>query len=129
MIYVDSSALVKLVLPEAESSSMIEFAAEFDTLVTSTIGAIEFRRAVKRHYAQQLWAVERVLAEMTILELSHEVRRTAELLEPTILRTLDAIHLASALVIREELEAFVAYDERLLEAARLAGIPTVSPGA
>lgn len=129
MIYVDSSALVKLVLPEAESSSMIEFAAKFDTLVTSTIGAIEFRRAVKRHYAQQLWAVERVLAEMTILELSHEVRRTAELLEPTILRTLDAIHLASALVIREELEAFVAYDERLLEAARLAGIPTVSPGA
>lgn len=129
MIYVDSSALVKLVLPEAESSSMIEFTAKFDTLVTSTIGAIEFRRAVKRHYAQQLWAVERVLAEMTILELSHEVRRTAELLEPTILRTLDAIHLASALVIREELEAFVAYDERLLEAARLAGIPTVSPGA
>lgn len=129
MIYVDSSALVKLVLPEAESSSMIEFAAKFDTLVTSTIGAIEFRRAVKRHYAQQLWAVERVLAEMTILELSHEVRRTAELLEPTILGTLDAIHLASALVIREELEAFVAYDERLLEAARLAGIPTASPGA
>lgn len=129
MIYVDSSALVKLVLPEAESSSMIEFAAKFDTLVTSTIGAIEFRRAVKRHYAQQLWAVERVLAEMTILELSHEVRRTAELLEPTILRTLDAIHIASALVIREELEAFVAYDERLLEAARLAGIPTASPGA
>lgn len=129
MIYVDSSALVKLVLPEAESSSMIAFTAKFDTLVTSTIGAIEFRRAVKRHYAQQLWAVERVLAEMTILELSHEVRRTAELLEPTILRTLDAIHLASALVIREELEAFVAYDERLLEAARLAGIPTVSPGA
>ena len=129
MIYVDSSALVKLVLPEAESSSMIEFAAKFDTLVTSAIGAIEFRRAVKRHYAQQLWAVERVLAEMTILELSHEVRRTAELLEPTILRTLEAIHLASALVIREELEAFVAYDERLLEAARLAGIPTASPGA
>lgn len=129
MIYVDSSALVKLVLPEAESSSMIEFTAKFDALVTSTIGAIEFRRAVKRHYAQQLWAVERVLAEMTILELSHEVRRTAELLEPTILRTLDAIHLASALVIREELEAFVAYDERLLEAARLAGIPTASPGA
>lgn len=129
MIYVDSSALVKLVLPEAESSSMIEFAAKFDTLVTSAIGAIEFRRAVKRHYAQQMWAVERVLAEMTILELSHEVRRTAELLEPTILRTLDAIHLASALVIREELEAFVAYDERLLEAARLAGIPTASPGA
>jgi len=129
VIYVDSSALVKLVLPEAESSSMIEFTAKFDTLVTSTIGAIEFRRAVKRHYAQQLWAVERVLAEMTILELSHEVRRTAELLEPTILRTLDAIHLASALVIREELEAFVAYDERLLEAARLAGIPTASPGA
>ena len=129
MIYVDNSALVKLVLPEAESSSMIEFAAKFDTLVTSTIGAIEFRRAVKRHYAQQLWAVERVLAEMTILELSHEVRRTAELLEPTILRTLDTIHLASALVIREELEAFVAYDERLLEAARLAGIPTASPGA
>ncbi len=129
MIYVDNSALVKLVLPEAESSSMIEFTAQCDTLVTSAIGAIEFRRAVKRHYAQQLWAVERVLAEMTILELSHEVRRTAELLEPTILRTLDAIHLASALVIREELEAFVAYDERLLEAARLAGIPTVSPGA
>lgn len=128
MIYVDSSALVKLVLPEAESSSMIEFTAKFDTLVTSTIGAIEFRRAVKRHYAQQLWAVERVLAEMTILELSHEVRRTAELLEPTILRTLDAIHLASALLVRDELEAFVGYDERLLEAARLAGIPTVSPG-
>jgi len=42
VIYVDSSALVKLVLPEAESSSMIEFTAKFDTLVTSAIGAIEF---------------------------------------------------------------------------------------
>lgn len=128
MIYVDSSALVKLVLPEAESSSMIKFTTQHSRVVTSTIGAIEFRRAVKRHYAERLWAVESVLATMTLVEMSREVRRTAALLEPATLRTLDAIHLASALLVRDELEAFVGYDERLLEAARLVGIPTVSPG-
>ncbi len=127
MIYADASALVKLVLPEAESSAMVELAKGAPRLVTSALGATEMRRAVRRDQPERLWAVEKALSEIAIVEISHEVLRIANVLGPITLRTLDAIHLASALFIREEIDSFVVYDTRLAEAARAAGLPVVSP--
>ena len=127
MIYVDTSALVKIVVSEVHSESMRRYAVR--PMVTSDLTAVELRRAVRRIAPERLVLVDGVLAQPLKLSIDAGILRTASMLDPANLRTLDAIHLASALVVRDELEAFVAYDERLLEAARLAGIPTVSPGA
>lgn len=126
MIYVDTSALVKLVIPETESASMREYAT--DTLVTSALTAAELRRTVRRMAPHLMVEAEQVLGQVTQLSIDADVLRSAGGLDPLTLRTLDAIQLATALRVRDELDAFVAYDSRLLEAARLAGIPTASPG-
>jgi len=126
VIYVDTSALVKLVIPETESASMREYVT--DTLVTSALTAAELRRTVRRMAPHLMVEAEQVLGQVTQLSIDADVLRSAGGLDPLSLRTLDAIHLATALRVRDELDAFVAYDSRLLEAARLAGIPTASPG-
>lgn len=127
MIYADSSAILKLILPEAESSSMRKYVGSPSALYTSVVGGTEVRRAVRRHAPERLAAAEELLAQMSLIGTSKEVLRIASLLEPVAMRTLDAIHLASALSVREQLDAFVAYDNRLIEAARVAGVPVVSP--
>jgi len=69
-----------------------------------------------------------VLARLTLLALTEEVRRVAGRLELARLRSLDAIHLATALHVREEVDGFVCYDGRLIEAARSAGLSVFTPG-
>lgn len=70
-----------------------------------------------------------MLESTTLLALRTDLLTRAGTLLPPALRSLDAIHLASALIIRDELDAFVAYDARLLEAASALGLPVASPGA
>ena len=127
MIYADTSALVKLVVPEAESSAMRNFATPSGGMFTSVVGATELRRTIRRTHPHRLEVAERILAPMLKLEVTKEVLRLADVIAPATLRTLDAIHLASALTVREELDAFVAYDKRLIEAAQAAGLRVVSP--
>jgi predicted nucleic acid-binding protein len=129
VIYIDTSALAKLVVPEPESESLGAYLSEAPGIVTSALTAIELKRAVRRHQPARLVAAEGLLLTIATIELSREVLRTAGSLAPAALRTLDAIHLASALLVRDELDMFVAYDSRLLDAATAAGIPTASPGA
>ena len=126
MIYVDTSALAKLVIPEAESAAMRDF-AEAD-MVTSALASTELRRTVRRVAPHLAVEAERVLERVMQLVVDTEVLRAASSLDPKGLRTLDAIHLATAMRVRDDITALVAYDERLLSAARLAGIPTASPG-
>ncbi len=126
MIYVDTSALAKLVLSEAQSASMREIAV--DSMVTSALTTTELRRTVRRYAPHLAVAAESVLAGVMTLAVDAEVLRAASTVDPLTLRSLDAIHLASAMSVRDALDVFVAYDERLLDAARLAGIPTASPG-
>jgi len=124
--YVDSSALTKLVVAEAESAGMMRWVIESERLASSRLGVIETRRAAARrgHDASQL---ERVLRSFTVLEIDAVVAAAAATVRPASLRTLDAIHLATALGLGDELEAFVTYDERLAAAARALGLPVVSP--
>ena len=128
MIYIDSSALAKLVLDEKESPALDDFLASKPVRVSSALTTVEMRRAVSRRAPTKLVDAQRVLGGLTLMPIDPAILHTAVLLEPAALRTLDAIHLASALVIRDELEAFVAYDDQLLEAATRLGIPTASPG-
>lgn len=127
MIYLDSSAIVKLALHEAESEDFEAYAVGKRT-ITSAVADVEVRRAVRRTMPEKLVRAEEVLAGIETITVGREVLQLAGIVHPASVRSLDAIHLASALTVRDEIEAFVSYDERLLEAARLAGIPTISPG-
>jgi len=126
MIYVDTSALTKLLVAEAESIAMRELAGT--PMITSAVTAAELRRAVRLRSPSLAVDVEHVLDRLMTVAVDAHLLRAAGAVGPVELKTLDAIHLATALVVRDEITAFVAYDERLLDAARLAGIPTLSPG-
>jgi predicted nucleic acid-binding protein len=126
LAYVDSSALVKLVLDERDAAPMRRWYVEADRVVTSHVGAIETRRAVARKVVVS-GHVDAVLRSVSIVLLSPAIGLLAASLAPATLRTLDAIHLATALEIGPELDAFVTYDGRLAAAAHEAGLPVVQP--
>jgi uncharacterized protein len=124
--YADASALVKLVVDEAESARVFRWYVEVERVATSRIGVVETIRASSRR-AHDAGYRDRVLDEVEIVELSGEIARVAAGIGPPLLRTLDAIHIATALALGPELDAFVTYDDRLAEAARAIGLPVVRP--
>ena len=129
LVYLDSSALVKLVLPEPESRALLEYIATRPDRVTSAIATVEVVRAACR--ASDDPAVEQrareVVAGVNLLTLHDELLDEAAKVFPRRLRALDALHLATALRLGGDLEAMVAYDAALAEAARNAGIRVVAP--
>jgi predicted nucleic acid-binding protein len=129
LIYLDSSALVKLAITEPESAGLLSWLAAQPNLVrvASTVIRVEVPRAVWRAEPSALPESYLVIRRTTEIELSDEVLSKAAGVKPVTLRAIDAIHLASALVLRRELTAFVSYDKRLLAAAKEAGLPTASP--
>lgn len=128
LLYLDSSALVKLVVEEPESRALEALVARFTSAVSSVIAAIEVPRVARRTGVQEVEArADRVVAKVDLLQLADEIVRRSAQVGPPKLRTLDAIHLASALSLGAELHAFVAYDERLVEAGAAAGVNVVSP--
>lgn len=129
MIYLDSSALVKLVITEPETRALASWLAQRADLpmVSSVIHRTEVPRAVWRAEPSAFPRSYRQVRGVERVALTPEVLDTAAALAPASLRSLDAIHVASALSIRRDLAAFVAYDKRLLDAAAAAGLPTASP--
>jgi len=87
------------------------------------------RRPAPTEAAVLLPRMEDVLSSLTQLRIDQELLRLAGTIGPTRLRSLDAIHLASALSIGDYPEAFITYDERLADAARAAGLNVLTPGA
>jgi hypothetical protein len=123
--YADSSALTKLVLDEVESGAARRWFVEADHVMTSVVGGLETRRAVARQILGSDH-VESVLKTVDVIALDPVIARIAASLLPPGLRTLDAIHVATALQIGP-LDAFVTYDDRLADAARTVGLPVVRP--
>jgi predicted nucleic acid-binding protein len=125
--YVDSSALVKLLIDEAGSAGMTRWYVEAERVLSSRIGIVETRRAVGRRVDNpDLGRIDRILRSVEVYELDADIGRHAAVVGPPGLRTLDSIHLATALAI-PGVEAFVTYDDRLADAARALGLPVVSP--
>ena len=124
--YVDASALVKLVLAEPESVDMVRWYVESERVSTSLVGIIETRRAVARRPHDPI-DLERVLSGIEVVGINARLADRAAGIAPATVRTLDAIHLATALAIGSALGSFVTYDDRLAEAARALGLPVVSP--
>jgi predicted nucleic acid-binding protein len=127
MHYLDSSALAKLVVKEPESDALRNL-LDVTPLVSSALVETEVVRVVLRRDPVKLAATMGLLARVALISLNREILHYAGRLGPPRLRSLDAIHLASALTIRDELEVFIAYDRRLLEAATALGLPVASPG-
>jgi predicted nucleic acid-binding protein len=125
-LYVDSSAFVKLLVDEPESEALEAYMRGSD-LLTSVLTLIEVHRSVRRSDSQRDISVGDVFDGVQIRALDDEVVDQASALQPLALRTLDAIHLATALDLRSELDAFITYDVRLAEAARTQRLPVVSP--
>jgi predicted nucleic acid-binding protein len=126
-VYVDASALVKLVIREAETSTL-EGWLSGKSVVSSTIATVEVTRGVRRSGADGGGRMRDVLDRIITIACDGEVLSVAAALEPAGLRTLDALHLASALRLGPELDSFVTYDRRQSEAAVLAGLAVESPG-
>jgi len=129
MIYFDSSALVKLVFDEAESAALAEwltFRADVPK-VSSDLSTIELLRICRRVDEGAVEGANLLLGGIDLLPLDRAIVEKAASLGPTELRSLDAIHLASALSVKTSLTALVAYDVQLCAAAADAGIEVVSP--
>jgi len=129
VIYLDTSATVKLVTAEQESPALINWLNDHpdEHLATSAIGHIELIRAATRAGAAATAAARTVASTIDTLVLTDTIAAIAATIPPAELRTLDAIHLATAHAHRHSLTAFCVYDRRLLEAAESQDLPTVSP--
>jgi predicted nucleic acid-binding protein len=123
--YLDASAIVKLVRVEPESPGMLRWYQESERLVTNRIGVVESRRAANRGEGDMA-RLAVVIDRLEVFELDDDIEQRAGEIGPSSLRTLDAIHLATALSI-PGLGSFVTYDDRLAEAARNVGLPVVRP--
>lgn len=129
MIYLDSSALVKLATTEPETAALTRWLEDFPNTarVSSLIVRVEVPRAVWRADPGSLPQAYALVRRLREVRLSEDVIGRAAGVRPNTLRALDAIHVASALAIRRDLTAIVSYDKRLLLAAQEAGLPTACP--
>jgi predicted nucleic acid-binding protein len=126
--YVDTSALTKLVVAEDESPALREwFAAADRTPVSCDLARTELLRAVRRVAPDRMVQARDVLDSLVLLQVTTETFEAAAHLDPAVLRTLDAIHIAAALTLGDELDGIVAYDERLKIAAAALGIRVIAP--
>jgi len=127
-LYLDSSAFVKLAVEEPETAALRGLlAGRADRRVSSALLRTEALRAVRHLGPDALATVRDGLRRLDLVGIDDRILDTAGTLEPRVLRTLDAIHVATAMAIGDDLEAIVTYDERMVEAARLMGLPTVTP--
>jgi predicted nucleic acid-binding protein len=130
VLYLDSSAIVKLVLPEPETGALVEAIRLDPETVSSVLARVEVSRAVRRARASRAAALraEAILRGMALVRLEEDIVTTASDLRPIELRSLDAVHLATALSITPVPSAFITYDSRLASAAAAAGLVASSPG-
>ena len=129
LYYADTSAVIKLLAEETHSKA---FAAFYDAhaqaeWVSSALLRIEVTRAVLRAMPALLPAARDLLLAFSSITMDDDVVEGAMNEPDRGLRSLDAIHLATARVLGEDLDAIVSYDDRLLRAADEAGLPTLSP--
>lgn len=126
--YLDSSAFVKLVVEETESAAVRAYVASRDARrVSSAVLRAESLRSVRHLGPDALATVREGLRRVDLIGIDDRILDAAGTLEPLVLRTLDAIHLATALAVGDDLETIVTYDEWMIDAARMLGSSTATP--
>lgn len=127
-LYLDSSAFVKLVVEEPESSALRAYLVGTGARpIASALLRTEVLRAVRLVGGDALATAREALRRIDLVSVDDRLLDAAGLLDPRVLRTLDAIHLATAIALGDDLEAILTYDVRLAGAARLVGLPTAAP--
>jgi predicted nucleic acid-binding protein len=126
--YLDSSALVKLAVREPESQALRRYLARRRSLVCSTLARVEVARALIPLGEQAIRRGEEVLSRIDLVRINDRVLRAAAVLMPAELRSLDAIHLATAQLLGSELHRIVTYDNRMVSAAEALGWRVEQPG-
>ena len=127
-VYLDSSALMKLVFEEHETDALEAFLRDRPLRLSNSLARVEVMRAVRtvgdelvaRHADDVLRAVELIAPDAGLLA-------DAARLDPLTLRTLDAVHLATAVALMDDIDGMVVYDRRLAAAARDAGLEVFAP--
>ena len=126
-VYLDSSAIVKLVVREPETKALLAFLEPRHVRVTSALARVEVVRAVRRHGRSATTRATAMLDALSQLAVDDALLDSAAAIDADQLRSLDAIHLESAQQLEGELDVFVTYDERMLAAARGLGLPVSLP--
>jgi len=135
VIYLDTCAVAKLARHERESEALFDWLDlhEGESLVSSVLLEIELERALRRVEPAVLPRIPRILSAISRVELNATIRATAGAYQDPLLRSLDAIHLATAQTVADstgtDLSSFVTYDKRLIAAARALGVHVDHPGA
>lgn len=129
LLYLDSSAIIKLVVPEPESAALFAELRAWPEAVSSALARLEVLRTIRRlsSYESASRRAHAVLERIGLVRIDDAILEKAALLEPPALRSLDAIHVATALSLGGDLGAVAAYDLRLARAARALGLHVVSP--
>ena len=125
--YFDSSASVELAVGDPVAADIAKLATG-GLWVTCDLSRTEVVRAIARRRPAETSNAREVLHNMMIIALDKDVYEMAGRIQPARLRSLDAIHVAAALSLGDDLTAFITYDQRQAEAARLNGLHVVSPG-
>lgn len=129
LVYLDSSALVKLVVAEPESAALLRALAAWPDRLSSALALTEVPRALRRagFGGAERRRARAVLERVALVDVDRRILATAAALGPPGLRSLDAIHLATALAVREDLAVLVTYDRQLAAAAERAELETLAP--
>jgi uncharacterized protein len=126
--YLDTSAAVKLVVTEVSSKALRTWLRDAKVpIVSSDLMRTELLRATRRGAPDQMQQARTVLDSLVLLTVSTALFERAGDLEPDLLRTLDALHLAAALDLGDDLDGIITYDDRLASAAAALGIPVIAP--
>lgn len=136
ILYVDTSAMLKLLVREAESAAIERELLNWSELATSVIAEVELPRAVARAREERPDAVidgslvlQGILASAAIIPLEANIVARARSVQPVHVGALDAIHIASALSLGPQLAGVATYDKRMQSALRQEAIPVVAPNA
>ena len=125
--YLDSSALVKLAIAEPESAALRRHLRRRRPLVSSALARTEVLRAVLLEGAEGIARARDVLSSVELIRVSDRILNAAGSLHPVDVRSLDAIHLATAQQLGSDLSRLITYDQRMLEAANALGLKTLAP--
>jgi uncharacterized protein len=126
-IYLDSSAIVKLVVREIESKALLRYLKRRRPLVSSALARTEVARAILPLGAAAAKQCQEVLGSLELVRINDRILATAGAMLPAEIRSLDAIHLATAKLLGDSLRRVVTYDVRMATAARALALPVISP--
>jgi len=126
--YLDTSAAVKLVVEEVGSKALRTWLMTAkEPIVSSDLLRTELLRATRRSAPDHVQQARMVLDSIVLITISTALFEHAGTIEPDLLRSLDALHLAAALDLGDDLDGIITYDDRLSSAAMALGIPVVAP--